>query len=449
MQTDFEEEMSALRQQVQALTEANRRLHDDLRMQQETVFVLRQERDTLQQRVSDYTSRLHSASVEATRALQSRDDFLAMMSHELRTPLHTVLGVTEMLLEAMYGAVNEQQRNALERVEVSGRHLLALINDVLDLSTIEAGTLHLSTGMVDIEAVCQASLQAIREMTREKRISVAFQMDYSVATIYADAERLQQILVNLLHNAAKFTPNGGKVGLDVRADVEAGYVSFVVWDSGVGIAPEDMERLFQPFVQLDSGLSRQYDGTGLGLVLVARLVEMHGGSVSVESQPGSGSRFTISLPIARSAEGVLPYAAGAVGQAAPAPADAPATDSNSRPLILVVDDNDTTIQLLSDYLAFHGYRVVTARDGSEAYEQVRVLQPALILMDIQMPVMDGVESIRRIRSQQPVAPTPIIVLTSVDTPHERERSLALGVNEYMRKPLHLKALLQRIADHLA
>ncbi len=447
MQTDFEEEMSALRQQVQSLTEANRRLHDDLRVQQETVIGLRQERDTLQQRVSDYTSRLHSVGVEATRALQSRDDFLAMMSHELRTPLHTVLGVTEMLLEAMYGAVNEQQRNALERVEASGRHLLALINDVLDFSTIEAGTLHLSTRTVDIAAVCQASLQAIREMTREKRISVAFQMDYSVATIHADAERLQQILVNLLHNAAKFTPDGGKVGLDVRADVEAGYVSFVVWDSGVGIAPEDMERLFQPFVQLDSGLSRQYDGTGLGLVLVARLVEMHGGSVAVESQPGSGSRFTISLPIARSAEGVLPYAAGAVGQVAPAPADAPATDS--RPLILVVDDNDTTIQVLSDYLAFHGYRVVAARDGSEAYEQVRVLQPALILMDIQMPVMDGVESIRRIRSQQPVALTPIIVLTSVDTPHERERCLALGVNDYMRKPLHLKALLQCIAEHLA
>ena len=250
----------------------------------------------LEQRVAGRTQALHIANAELRRANRLKDEFLASMSHELRTPLNSILGLSESLQLGTYGQLNERQHTTLQYVEESGRHLLALINDILDVSKIEAGQMQLETGPVSVESVAQASLQFVRQSAFKKQIKVNLSIDSPLTPIEADERRLKQILVNLLNNAVKFTAGGGTIGLEVVADSDNRMTHFTVWDKGIGIAPEDMERLFQPFIQLDARLARSYTGTGLGLTLVQRMTEMHGGRVSVESEVGQGSRFTVSLP---------------------------------------------------------------------------------------------------------------------------------------------------------
>ncbi len=257
---------------------------------------LAEERALLADRVKEQTIELTRANAELAHAARLKDEFLANMSHELRTPLNTILGMSEALQEEVYGVLNKRQLSAVRSVEESGRHLLALINDILDLSKIGAGKLELSITPVDVESVCQASLRLLNQAAHKKHLKVSTMFDSTITTIHADERRLKQVLVNLLSNAVKFTPKGGKIGLDVEGDPKKHVVHFTVWDTGIGIANKDIERLFQPFVQLDATLSRRYEGAGLGLSLVSRILDMHGGSVSVESEVGKGSRFTVSLP---------------------------------------------------------------------------------------------------------------------------------------------------------
>lgn len=250
----------------------------------------------LEQRVAERTQALHIANAELRRANRLKDEFLAGMSHELRTPLNSILGLSESLQLGTYGQLNERQHTTLRYIEESGRHLLALINDILDVSKIEAGQMQLETGPVSVESVAQASLQFVRQSAFKKQIKVNLSIDSPLIPIEADERRLKQILVNLLNNAVKFTAEGGAIGLEVVADSDKQMTHFTVWDTGIGIAPEDMERLFQPFIQVDARLARSYTGTGLGLTLVQRMTEMHGGRVSVESEVGQGSRFIVSFP---------------------------------------------------------------------------------------------------------------------------------------------------------
>ena len=264
---------------------------------------LREERALLAQRVEERTVELSAANAELARAARLKDEFLASMSHELRTPLTGILGLSEALQLQVYGPHNEKQLKALRSIEESGQHLLNLINDILDLSKIEAGKVELQIGAVAVAEVCQASLRMIKEIAQKKKLKVSFNLDMLVTTAQADSRRLKQMLVNLLSNAVKFTPEEGSVGLEVEGDAAHKTVRFIVWDTGIGIAPEDMPRLFRPFVQLDARLAREYSGTGLGLSLVQRMADMHGGSVTVESEPGKGSRFTITLPWAGPTEG--------------------------------------------------------------------------------------------------------------------------------------------------
>ena len=226
-----------------------------------------------------------------------KDEFLANMSHELRTPLNAVLGQAEAMSEGIFGPITEQQRVALSTIEESGAHLLSLINDVLDVAKSAVGRLELELGHVPVEEVCQESLRLVGEQTRRKGLSVAYLREEGAARVWADRRRLRQVLLNLLSNAQKFTPEGGRLGLEVVAR-PGGEVAFTVWDTGPGISEEDRQRLFEPFIQLDSGLSRRHDGTGLGLALVRRMVEQHRGRVELDSQVGQGSRFTVVLPSA-------------------------------------------------------------------------------------------------------------------------------------------------------
>jgi PAS domain S-box-containing protein len=409
---------------------------------------LEKERASLARRVEERTAELNLANAELRQAARAKDEFLASMSHELRTPLNAILGLAEALQEQVFGSLNEKQLGYLHTIEESGQHLLALINDILDLSKVEASKVELQLGPVVVESVCQAGLQFIKQTALKKQIKVSSTLDSQVGTLQADERRLKQILVNLLGNAVKFTPEGGSVGLDVVGDVERQRVHFVVWDTGIGIAPEDIGRLFQPFVQLDSSLSRQYPGTGLGLSLVKRLVELHGGNVSVESDgvPGKGSRFTVSLPwkeTSRQVESrqVDKDTASLVSLSTP---------SLSTCTVLLAEDDETTLAAVSDYLSAKGYRVIVARNGQEVIQRAREDKPDAIIMDVQMPGMDGLKAIRRIRADPTpgMATIPIIVLTAMAMPGDRERCLEAGANDYVSKPASLKELIEAIEAQL-
>jgi CheY-like chemotaxis protein len=251
----------------------------------------------------------------------------------------------------------------------------------------------------------------------------------------------------LLSNAVKFTPVGGQVGLEVLADEAEETIHFTVWDTGVGIAADDMERLFEPFVQLDSRLSRRYEGTGLGLALVYRLVEMHGGSIVVESDVDQGSRFSVSLPWLQQAD---PQTTDPdIEPEATSTASPELSTPTVQPLILLAEDNEANIRTLAGYLQRKGYQLIVARNGAEAIKLALERQPHLILMDIQMPEMDGLEAIRQLRSEASFTTTPIIALTALAMPGDQERCLAAGANVYLSKPANLRRLVETIEAQLA
>jgi PAS domain S-box-containing protein len=267
----------------------------DITSRKQAEQALAVEHTLLALRVEERTAELRQANLELERAARLKDEFLSSMSHELRTPLNAILGYTEMVLEECYGPVTQRQAKALSTIEASGRHLLALIADILDLAKIGAGKLDIERQAVSVVELCEGSIQFITPAAKAKEQRVHIIIDPAVRKVTADERRLRQILINLLSNAVKFTHEGGDVGLAVEAGQD-GAVRFKVWDTGIGIAPEDLPRLFQPFTQLDSRLNRRYSGTGLGLALVSRLTELHRGEVAVESEPGKGSSFTVTLP---------------------------------------------------------------------------------------------------------------------------------------------------------
>jgi PAS domain S-box-containing protein len=560
------------------LSHYNELLELEIEERQRAEAALQQERTMLAQRVEERTAELSAANAQLARAARLKDEFLASMSHELRTPLNAVLGISEALQENVYGPLTDPQRQAVHSVEESGRHLLDLINDILDLSKIEAGKLHLEMEPMSVENVCQASLRFIKPEAHKKRLKLTASIDPAAAIITADMRRLKQILVNLLSNAVKFTPEDGAVGLQVTADTVQNAIHFSIWDTGIGIPSKKLSTLFQPFVQLDSKLSRRYSGTGLGLALVRRMAEMHGGSVSVESQPGQGSRFTVSLPWKPAEEQepadespfpglpsanltdleqilvvedsaiaaqlitryltelgltVLthPQGNGVLERALTAPPDAiildvllpdclgwevlaalkheprtrhipvivvsvleekdlaqslgadnyltkpitrhqlqqvlaaikppaktaaaqpsppvPAqTEPTPPPRILLADDNEVTIKTITDYLRSKGFQIIVARNGLEAISRAKEDRPDLILMDIQMPEVDGLEAIRRIRTSPALVNLPIIAITALAMPGDRERCLAAGANDYLSKPISLKGLVETIETQL-
>ena len=412
-------------------------------------------------------TQLKLANQELLRATKLKDEFLANMSHELRTPLNSILGLSESLQEEILGSLNETQLKAIATVEASGEHLLSLINDVLDLSKISAGMIELDIESVSVANLCSSSLVFIKQQAFNKRIQIHSHIPPLIdnININIDARRIKQVLINLLTNAVKFTPNEGRITLLLAVgsghawqgeatipqrlrDMSSPMIVFQIVDTGIGIASNDLQRLFQPFVQVDSALNRQYEGTGLGLALVKQIVELHGGQVTAESEVGKGSCFTFALPYVPSQ---------------PIASESKLTstdlqDSLSRdvqpenaiaPLILLAEDNEANIQTFTSYLNAINYRVIVAKNGEEAVAMAKANSPDIILMDIQMPIMDGLEAIGQIRSDTKFASVPIIALTALAMESDRERCLAAGANEYLSKPIKLKQLATVIQQLLS
>ncbi|MCW6052149.1 PAS domain S-box protein [Lyngbya sp. CCAP 1446/10] len=481
-----ESEAQLLQQIANQLAIAIQQAHLFEQLQQELT-----ERQQAQQQVTERNQQLAVSNEELARATRLKDEFLANMSHELRTPLNAILGMTEGLQEAVFGIVNEAQIKALQTIERSGFHLLELINDILDVAKIESGQMELDFTPVSINRLCQSSLAFIKQQAMQKRLQLEIKIPLNLPDFLIDERRIRQVLINLLNNAVKFTPEGGRITLEVtrhkRATVlvphdlqgdtkvmlyqtpfeqelalkpqEEGlelkdYLRIAVIDTGIGIAPENINKLFQPFIQIDSALNRQYAGTGLGLALVKRIVELHGGQVGLTSQVGLGSCFTIDLPgVARELSSPNlsspNLSASNLKSQAESPIEFFQPEKEASPLILLAEDNEANISTVTSYLKAKGYRIVLAKNGEEAIALAKSENPNIILMDIQMPGLDGLEAMEHIRRDPNLVNVPIIALTALAMTGDRDRCLAAGANDYLTKPVKLKQLVSSIQQLLA
>ncbi len=395
---------------------------------------------------------LQQTNEQLFRASRLKDEFLAMMSHELRTPLNAILGMTEGLQEEIYGPTTEQQKKSLATIEKSGLHLLQLINDILDVSKIEAGQVDLELQPTSLYSLCESTLLFVQQLALKKQIQLQSILPPSLPNFNLDNRRIRQILINLLSNAVKFTPDGGRVTLEVTYPASQStnqpdpYLRFTIKDTGIGIAAENIPKLFQPFVQIDSSLNRQYEGTGLGLTLVKQIVDLHGGKIQVTSTVSKGSCFIIDLPVQ-----TIPDSTRECTFTPSSEVDSLFFGQNSSdtaeiktqhktPLILLAEDNPANVITMQSYLTAKGYELVIADNGEEAIALAQSQNPDIILIDIQMPKMDGLNAIQQIRLQPQLTHTPIIALTALAMDGDRDRCLQVGANEYLSKPVKLRQL---------
>lgn len=400
-------------------------------------------------------AQLQKTNEKLARATRLKDEFLANMSHELRTPLNAILGMTEGLQEEVFGEISDRQLKALQTIEASGTHLLELINDILDVSKIESGQIELECAPTSISHLFQSSLSFVKQEAMQKQLQIFTKYQQNLPDLLVDERRIRQVLINILNNAVKFTPNGGQITLEVvqiakpRERVSGDdreYIQILVTDTGIGIAKENIPKLFKPFVQIDSALNRQYTGTGLGLALVKKIVELHGGKIGLTSELGAGSCFSIELPcVSPLAMPLNPAENAQIFVNAGLNVDIVELKS---PLILIAEDNEANVMTISSYLMAKGYRIALAANGQEAIAMAQSTKPDLILMDIQMPLIDGLEATKQIRQIPSLAQVPIIALTALAMQPDRDRCLAAGVNDYLAKPVKLRELVNTIQNFL-
>jgi signal transduction histidine kinase/DNA-binding response OmpR family regulator len=409
---------------------------------------LREARDQLEARVRKRTAELVQANREAEAANRTKSEFLANMSHEIRTPMTAILGYTDMLLDPSQSA--SDRLDCIHTIRRNGEHLLTIINDILDLSKVEAGKMELECVPCD---VCQlvtdvASLMRVRAIEKQISFEVVFE-GLTPQTIRSDPTRLRQILINLVGNAIKFTQAGG-VTLVVRLDAAAENICLEVIDTGIGLSPEQLSLLFQPFAQADSSITRKFGGTGLGLTIGKRLANMLGGDITVTSTPSLGSRFLLTVQTG-SLEGVklLENAAESVSSHASHPQEAPTARLSGR--VLLAEDGVHNQRVISYYLTTAGAHVITADNGKVACEMAIAARDQgdpfdLILMDMQMPELDGYSAASTLRSKGYTGP--IVALTAHAMAHDRAKCIQSGCSDYLTKPIDRSLLLNTAARYL-
>jgi signal transduction histidine kinase/DNA-binding response OmpR family regulator len=406
---------------------------------QQSEGALRQARDQLEQRVKERTAELETAKKEVEefsysvvrakeeveRASKFKDQFLSTMSHELRTPLNAVLGFSDLLADERYGPLNDRQQRYVSHIHTGGKHLLTLITDILDLSKIEAGRMELSCEHMTVAPAFAEVISALYPLA-EKKSQVLLQQAETGLQVHADTMRFKQVLTNLVGNAIKFTPEGGRIELVARRMDDQ--VRIEVRDNGPGIPPEQQQRIFEAFFRLTETGSAT-EGTGLGLAITARLVELHGSKLGIESQPGEGACFYFSLPLL------------AVATDEPAEKSMPMPRAHKAPRILVIEDNAATGQLIQSQLTSSGYETLMCDQPERATEVAAEHQPHAITLDLLMQPVHGLDVLLQLKNDPRTSKIPVIVVTIVDQPSV---GTALGADEYLIKPVDKATLLAAV-----
>jgi signal transduction histidine kinase/CheY-like chemotaxis protein len=376
----------------------------------------------------------------AEQANQAKSTFLANMSHELRTPLNAIIGYSEMIEEEVEDRSDEELSGTmipdLQKIRNSGKHLLELINSVLDLSKVEAGKMELMLEEIDLPSMLEETAATAKPLVEKNGNSLELKHADDIGVIRADLTRLRQILLNLLSNASKFTQEG-TITIEAERTERDGRdtICFSVIDTGIGMSPEQLQKVFDPFTQADTTTTREYGGTGLGLTITRRFCEMMGGSIGVESEEGKGTRFTVWLPAEVEDPGEItldnpPQTTEATQQIAVVPNP----DSGT---VLVIDDDDDARDLLSRFLEREGYNVAAASGGEDGLRLAKEIKPAVITLDVMMPSMDGWAVLSNLKKDPELASIPVIMLTIVE---EEQMGLALGASEYLTKPIDWEKL---------
>ncbi|MEL7504562.1 MAG: PAS domain-containing protein [Cyanobacteria bacterium J06554_6] len=397
----------------------------------------------LEWQVQERTRELEAQKQISEAASQAKSRFLAVMSHELRTPLNSILGLSNLLGQEMFGQLNDKQREYISCIQGSGEHLRDLIGDILDLAKVESGREQLDIKKVTISELCNHCLRIMGERAEEKGLALTHHVDPEVTDGMADERRLRQMLLNLLSNAIKFTTEG-EVSLQVQR--QGNDLIFQVKDTGIGIEPADQEKLFEAFYQVDSELSRHYEGTGLGLALTRQLARLHGGDVNITSTVGEGSTFTITLPdslapteISHSAEVHLPNSAQSSSGSVP----------TLGKRILIVEDDLKSAMLLKDYLQVLGYNVEHLGEADAFRQRVRQFKPQLILLDVKLENdINGLDLLTQLRQEISPQTLPVVIVSAQAMAEDRARSLALGANDYMSKPISIPKLELVLSKYL-
>jgi len=426
----FNTMLSEIQQRDTALQSTNGELKTRTQELEEEVFQRKQAQEEL--------SKAKHAAEEANRA---KSTFLANMSHELRTPLNAIIGYSEMLEEETRDAGKIENVQDLKKIQAAGKHLLALINDVLDLSKIEAGKMGLHLETFDVPQVIEEMVTTLQPAAAKNSNSVNVRVAENVGTMKADITKVRQILFNLLSNACKFTDHGTiSVDVDQIKAEDKECIQFRVSDTGIGISAQQRQNLFQEFAQADSSIARKYGGTGLGLAITHRFVQLMKGQINVESEPGKGAVFTVQLPTQIAME--TTESASSQGTS-----DAPAKFSETKPnldTILVIDDDPSVRDLMSRFLTKLDLRVVVAANGEEGFRLAKEIRPLLITLDVVMPECDGWTVLNRLKSDKELAKIPVIMVTIVDN---EARGMDLGASNYLIKPVQRDRLAVLVEKH--
>jgi CheY-like chemotaxis protein/nitrogen-specific signal transduction histidine kinase len=408
-------------------------------------------KEWLEQRVRERTAQLEQANHQlqaaaelALEASRAKDAFLATMSHELRTPLNAIIGYCDLMLEDPEHLEPKETAQDLGKIRSSGKHLLGLINDILDLAKIESGRMRLEISEFELVSVIQDLRDLMDPLIQVRSNKLTVELAPDLGRMNSDRMRVRQILLNLLSNANKFTDHGA---ITLRAQretkVDRDWIEISVSDTGRGISPEDLKKLFQPFFQADASTTRKHEGTGLGLAISRRFANLMGGEVSVQSEVGKGSTFTVRLPV----QTVVEESHLAATPHAEVPAvDGQASASRSGHPVLIVDDDDSVLDLMSRFLSKEGFQVRTAATGEEGIRLAKELRPLAITLDALMPDMDGWAVLAKLKSDPVTAPIPIIMATIVD---DKSRAFALGAADYLTKPIdwvRLSVILKSYGD---
>ncbi len=421
-------------EQFVKMEKANALLQEKANVERELQLQLRQELQESEARERE----LDEARRAADAANRTKSTFLANMSHELRTPLNAIIGYSELVQEELEELeVGEHLIPDLKKITAAGKHLLALINDILDLSKIEAGKFELLLESFDLGGAIDEVVATIHPLLRANENTLETIRDASLGRMNTDLVRMRQCLFNLLSNACKFTEKG-RIVLEVRRErgQQPEQIVFRVTDSGIGMSPEQMANLFQPFTQLDASSTRKYGGTGLGLSITKRYCELMGGTVQVESERGKGCTFTMRLPAELRPAKREP--------AAPEPDHVAELSEEQAAVILAIDDEAGVREWMRRSLAGPGRRVVTARSGKEGLELARELRPSVVILDVVMPGMDGWAVLSELKSDPELAQIPVIVATILD---DRDIGFALGAADFVNKPLERGRLLELVEAH--